>query len=98
MHEPTDTQPKEAGIMELGLTAIEVTGTVSDDHQLQLDAPLPIAGRKRVRVIVLYSDNNDWDESNWLRAATSNPAFADLHDPVEDIYSLADGRPFNAEA
>ena len=84
--------------MELGLTAIEVTGTVSGDHQLQLDVPLPIAGPKRVRVIVLYSENDDWDESDWLRAAASNPAFADLNDPAEDIYTLADGRPFNAEA
>jgi hypothetical protein len=84
--------------MEPSLTAIEVTGIVNDDHQLQLDAPLPISGPKRVRVIVLYSENDEWDENDWIRAAASNPAFADLNDPAEDIYSLADGRPFDTEA
>ncbi len=36
----------------------------------------------------------DWSEDEWLRAAASNPVFADLGDPEEDIYSLDDGRPF----
>lgn len=35
------------------MTAIEMTGTVDENHQLQLDGILPIAGPKRVRVIVL---------------------------------------------
>ena len=35
------------------------------------------------------------DESEWLRSAASNPAFDLLKDPEEDIYTLADGKPFN---
>lgn len=35
------------------------------------------------------------DESEWLRSAASNPAFDFLKDPEEDIYTLADGKPFN---
>jgi hypothetical protein len=35
-----------------------------------------------------------WDETEWLRAAASNPAFYFLNDPAEDIYSLSDGEPF----
>jgi len=35
------------------MTAIEMTGTVDENHQLQLDGKLPFAGPKRVRVIVL---------------------------------------------
>ena len=35
------------------MTAIEMTGTVDENHQLQLDGALPITGPKRVRVIVL---------------------------------------------
>ncbi len=84
--------------MEAGLTAIELTGTVDQHQQLQLDATLPIHGPKRVRVIVLYSSADEWDEGEWLRAAARNPAFEELSDPAEDIYSLADGQPFNAEA
>ena len=37
------------------MTAIEMTGTVDENHQLKLDGLLPIAGPKRVRVIVLSS-------------------------------------------
>jgi len=34
-------------------------------------------------------------EEEWLRAAAANPAFDFLREPQEDIYTLADGRPFN---
>ncbi len=83
--------------MEEPLTAIELTGTIDEHHQLRLDAELPVSGPKRVRVIVLYSLNGTWDEAEWLRAAARNPAFADLAGPEEDIYSLADGKPFHDE-
>jgi hypothetical protein len=34
------------------------------------------------------------NEMEWLRAAATNPAFGSLKKPEEDIYTLADGRPF----
>jgi tetratricopeptide (TPR) repeat protein len=40
-------------------------------------------------------EDGEIDEHEWLRAATSNPAFDFLKDPEEDIYTLADGKPFN---
>jgi hypothetical protein len=84
--------------MEATLTAIEVTGTVDERRQLQLDDLLPIPGPKRVRVIVLYSPIDEWSETEWLHTAARNPAFDFLIDQEEDIYSLADGKPFHAEA
>ena len=36
----------------------------------------------------------DIDEMVWLRAAAANTAFDFLKEPEEDIYTLADGRPF----
>lgn len=81
--------------METTMTAIELTGTVNEHCQLQLDDLLPIPGPKRVRVIVLYSLIDEWDEKEWLRAAARNPAFDFLKDPEEDIYSLADGKPIH---
>jgi hypothetical protein len=75
------------------MTAIELTGTVDERRQLQLDDLLPIPGPKRVRVIVLYSLVDEWSEMEWLQAAARNPAFDFLKDPEEDIYSLADGKP-----
>ncbi len=84
--------------MEAPLTAIEVTGSIDEHHQLQLDELLPLSGPKRVRVIVLYPLNDTWDETEWLHAAARNPTFAELAAPEEDIYSLADGKPFHDEA
>jgi hypothetical protein len=84
--------------MESAMTAIELTGTVDEQRQLRLDDLLPIPGPKRVRVIVLYSPVDEWDEKEWLHAAARNPAFDFLKDAEEDIYSLADGRPFHDEA
>ena len=84
--------------MEPTLTAIELTGTVNERRELQLDGVLPILGPRRVRVIVLYSPVDDWDESEWLRAATLSPAFDFLRDPDEDIYTPIDGKPYDDEA
>lgn len=84
--------------MEPTMTAIEVTGRIDEHHQLQLDNPLPVSGPMRVRVIVLYSIEEEGDEIEWLQAAARNPAFDYLNDTEEDIYSLADGAPFRDKA
>jgi hypothetical protein len=78
-------------------SAVEMTGTIDQYRQLRLDGDLPIAGPKRVRVIVLYSlDDEEISEAEWLTAAARNPAFQFLKEE-EDIYSLTDGRPFHDE-
>jgi hypothetical protein len=81
--------------MEAAMRAIEMTGSIDENRQLRLDQPLPLAGPTRVRVIVLYSSDDEWNEAEWLKAASHNPAFASLGDPEEDIYTLDDGKPFN---
>ena len=83
--------------MEATMAAIEMTGTIDEHRQLQLDDLLPIPGPMRVRVIVLYPLREEWDEAEWLRAAAGNPVFDFLSDPEEDIYSLRDGKPFYDE-
>ena len=80
--------------MDNALTAIEATGIIDEEKRLQLDQSLPLTGPKRVRVIVLYADDEKPDEGEWLCAAARNPAFADLADSAEDIYSPDDGEPF----
>ncbi len=81
--------------MEATMTAIEVTGMIDEHRQLQLDGALPVSGPMRVRVIVLYPIHDEWDEAEWLQAAARNPAFDVLKDPREDVYTLADGEPFD---
>jgi hypothetical protein len=39
----------------------------------------------------------DWDETEWLKAAASNPAFDSLKDSKEDIYTMNDGKPFHGK-
>jgi hypothetical protein len=75
--------------------AVETTGTIDKEHNLVLDEPLPIDGPSKVRVIILLPEDTDLDEKLWLQAARSNPAFEFLTDPSEDVYTAADGRPFN---
>ena len=81
--------------MGMALKALEVAGTIDEQRQLHLDDPLPIVGPSRVRVIILIPDETDIDEKEWLQAAAINPAFDFLKEPEEDIYTLADGKPFH---
>ena len=80
--------------MELAMKAIEMTGTVDEQGHLHLDEPLTVPASSRVRIILLFPEEADIDEHEWLRGATSNSAFDFLKDPAEDIYTLADGKPF----
>ncbi len=80
--------------MESALTAFEATGTIDEERRLRLDETLPLSGPRRVRVIVLYSAEEQSDETEWLHAAARNPAFESLADPEEDVYSPDDGEPF----
>lgn len=83
--------------METTLSAIELSGTINENHQIQLDEPLPIEASKRVRVIVLYSTDEDISVKEWVHAATRCSVFDFLDDPAEDIYTLEDGKPFSDE-
>lgn len=75
------------------MEAIEMTGRIDGQGRLLLDEALPDACRTRVRVIILLPED-ETTEKEWLHAAATNPAFDFLKDPAEDIYTLADGRPF----
>ncbi|CAN5824466.1 hypothetical protein BH24ACI1_BH24ACI1_19050 [soil metagenome] len=75
------------------LTAIETTATISANRQLTLDEDLPeTISAGKVRVIVLFSEE-DFDDREWLKAASKNDAFDFLNDEAEDIYTLEDGKP-----
>lgn len=81
--------------IKLSVNAIETTGVVDAQHQLRLDQPLPIPQKSRVRVIVLVAEAEDISEKAWTKAVSSNPAFDFLKDQAEDVYTTADGKPFN---
>lgn len=78
------------------MRAIEATGILTTQGQIQLDYPLPQDKPSRVRVILLMEEE-ELDEQTWLNAVSSNPSFAFLTDPEEDTYTLEDGHPVNHE-
>jgi hypothetical protein len=83
--------PKMSGM----LTAIETTGTLEPDGRIVIDETFAVNAPTPVRVIVLFPENDDISENEWAQAAAKNEAFAFLHEPGEDIYTLADGKPLN---
>lgn len=78
------------------LTAIETTATIGANRQLLLDEDLPENASSKVRVIVFF-DEDDFSEGDWLKAASRNDAFDFLSDAGEDIYTLEDGKPLTNE-
>ncbi|MEM7119164.1 MAG: hypothetical protein AAF614_42495 [Chloroflexota bacterium] len=81
--------------MKSPMTAVELTGIIDENQQLRLDSPLPIIGPAKVKVLLLYTPDEEIDEATWLSAAARNPAFQYLKDAEEDIYTLSDGKPFD---
>ncbi len=77
------------------MKAIETTGTIDSEYHLILDKPLADINPGRVRIIILQPDETELSESEWLLAATSNPAFDFLKDEAENIYTPSDGKPFH---
>ncbi len=78
------------------LTAIETTATIRANRQLLLDEDLPENASSKVRVIVFF-DEDDFSEKDWLKAVSGNEVFDFLNDEVEDIYTLEDGKPLTDE-
>ena len=77
------------------LKAIETTGRVNKRRKLDLNGKLPFKENTTVRVIILSEENDEINDNEWLQAASTNSAFSYLDDPVEDIYSIDDGKSFN---
>jgi hypothetical protein len=59
----------------------------------KLDEPLPSTSRGREKVIVLFPEQEDFTEQEWLRGALSSGTFDFLNDPAEDIYTSQNGKP-----
>lgn len=69
-----------------------------DGQQIVLDEPFELPANSPL-IVMLRDEHDDSEssESEWLRAAATNEAFAFLADPVEDIYTLEDGLPLSDE-
>ena len=74
------------------MRAIETIGTFENNGLLRLENVSDIK-QKTVKVILLFEDGEDTDQSLWLKSLSSNPAFDFLKDERENIYSPNDGKP-----
>jgi hypothetical protein len=74
------------------MRAIETTGILNTQGQIQLDHPIPQEKARFVRVILLIPED-ELNAKTWLDAVANNPSFAFLHNSEEDIYTLEDGQP-----
>lgn len=89
---------KPIAFEDKSMRAIEATGKVNSQGELQLDQPLRKATEQRVRVIGLLTEaDDDIDEQAWREAAAKNLSFEFLQDAAEDIYTLNDGKPVSYE-
>ena len=75
------------------MKAIELVGTIDEQHRLRALAPeqLP-AGPVRLIVLLPYEDDGGPD---WA-GGTANEWADELRDSRQDIYTLEDGQPVNA--
>lgn len=78
------------------MKAIEINTKTDKNGRLKFNYPLE-KKESKVRVIILVDEKSDEvdEEKLWMSAISSNPAFGFLNDTNENIYTLADGEPFN---
>jgi hypothetical protein len=76
------------------MQAVEVSGNIDEQHRLSALVPNRLPAGP-VRLIVLWSGDEDGGASDWARLIRAEWA-EELSDPREDIYTLEDGQPLNA--
>jgi hypothetical protein len=79
------------------MRAIEAFGEIDKDGRIKLEKPIDHEG-KRVKVIILFSEEDDIDDASWLEAVSKSESFDFLRDEGEEIYTVEDGKPVSDEA
>lgn len=77
------------------MTAIETTGKIEQNGRIVIDETFSVSEPTPVRIIVLFPEGDDLNESEWLHSAAKNEVFDFLNEADEDIYTLADGKPID---
>lgn len=75
------------------MKAIETTGHLRKKRTLELDRDITVRGKRKIKVILLIPEEDEIDESEWLKSLSNNPSFQFLSEPEEDIYTTKDGKP-----
>jgi hypothetical protein len=75
------------------MKAVAIRGMIDQYGVLKLEETLTYQNQE-VQVIILIPEEEKFDDAQWLRGLHTNPAFDFLNDEAEDIYTAADGKPF----
>ena len=78
------------------MKAIEITGSINEQGNVELDQPLTPTKATRFRGILLFPELDDAQE--WSLAALKTSTIDVFNDSEEDIYTLEDGKPIDHEA
>ena len=76
------------------MAMIKIAGHVDEQHQLRAEVPESVAPGPVELLLLLPSDFEDDAGTAWM-AGIAREWAADLSDPREDIYTLADGEPLD---
>ena len=75
--------------------ALEMKAQIDGKGQIVIEKPLLADLNKRVKIIILFEQEEDeLDDAKWLHSLSLNPSFDFLKDEAEDIYTVEDGQPF----
>jgi hypothetical protein len=77
------------------MTTIKIIAHIDEQHRLTAAVP-PTLPPGQVEVVVLVPANAEDDAGEAWMAGIAREWEAELNDPREDIYSLADGEPVDA--
>jgi len=94
---PTVNVTVDSKVTELiSLAAESGERIVIEQQGIQIAALITYADLQRLEAIeAILLKKAEQEEYQWLKAAVINPAFDFLKHPEEDIYTLADGKPFH---
>ncbi len=73
------------------MSTVRVNGNVDENHQLTADVPESVPAGP-VTVLIVPSTQEDDAGDAWM-AGVAHEWADDLSDPLQDIYTLADGSP-----
>jgi len=73
------------------MKALEIKTKTDKEGRLQIEQNLK-QPNLAVRVLILFDEENEDEEQQWLKAIAKNPSFDFLNDPDENIYTLKDGK------
>jgi hypothetical protein len=76
------------------MKTIETSGTLTKKGIIKLDDDINLKKSRKVKVIILLENDDDIDESEWIKSVSENPAQDILNEEIEHIYAVKDSKAY----